>query len=71
LVDFVRGATEDPGGHLERWQREYGFFDLALTHTGSGYDQHFASDQGWAKVRGSPSATLYRRVTPKSNPARG
>lgn len=63
LMDFVRGETDDPAGHIERWQKEYGSFDLALTHPGSGYDRFFASEPGWTTIRRSPSATLYRRLT--------
>ncbi|HEY8505960.1 MAG TPA: hypothetical protein VIL46_15350, partial [Gemmataceae bacterium] len=61
LAEFVRAEGEDTAGYIERWERAYGRFDLALTETGSGFDDYFANSPGWAPVRRTPTASLYRR----------
>jgi hypothetical protein len=61
LLHFVEAETEDTGGALAEMQHTYGSFDLALTVTGSGYDNYFRASSEWQTLRATPTATLYRR----------
>jgi hypothetical protein len=61
LYEYVR-AEDDPEPYLEACQRRYGRFDLALTHTGSGYDRYFDQSAEWTVLGRTASATLYRRA---------
>jgi hypothetical protein len=60
LLDYQHAILEEPA-RLDRWAREYGF-DAALTQAGSGFDRYLASAKGWATVRRTPKASLYRRI---------
>jgi len=55
-------AENDPGPYVEACQKHYGRFDLALTHSGSGYDNYFNRSAEWSVSKRTPTATLYRRA---------
>jgi hypothetical protein len=61
LHEYVR-AENDPEVFLETCQQRYGPFDLALTHTGSGFDRYFEHSSEWTVLRRTSLATLYQRA---------
>jgi hypothetical protein len=64
--DWLAGYAEAYYHHPERiedWAQEYGF-DRALVIPGSAFDRYLSSASGWAVVRESAGAVLYRRTTP-------
>ena len=61
LEDYVQAEDQDTAGHMRTWQRQYGPFDLALTRTGSGYDDYFRAAPEWVPVQRTGTATLYQR----------
>ena len=69
LEDFVRTGAAlgerlilDPGEPLDRWQRQYGEFDMALVASGEGFDHAFASQPiVWMTECRDDTAVLYVR----------
>ena len=55
------GALERDPAQVDRWAQEFGF-DLALTATGSAFDRYLRRANGWALVRETEVASLYRRI---------
>ncbi|HBI45388.1 MAG TPA: hypothetical protein DDY78_21430 [Planctomycetales bacterium] len=53
-------AQEHHPERIELWADEYGF-DRALVLPGSGFDRYLSDADGWALVRRTPEAVLYRR----------
>ena len=52
----------DPGEPLDRWQRQYGEFDMALVASGEGFDHAFASQPiVWMTECRDDTAVLYVR----------
>jgi len=60
LLAYAEALERDPA-QLDRWARDFGF-DLALTETGSAFDRYLRQARGWALVRETPAASLYRRT---------
>jgi hypothetical protein len=59
LLAYADALEHDPA-QVDRWANDYGF-DLALTTTGSGFDRYLRHAHGWALVRETEAASLYRR----------
>jgi hypothetical protein len=64
LVDYVQAETEDTGRYIHECERRYPPFDLALTISGSGFDQFFESSKQWILIRRTEAGSLYRRASP-------
>ena len=60
LLAYADALKRDPA-QVDRWARDYGF-ELALTATGSAFDRYLRRASGWAPVRETEVASLYRRL---------
>jgi hypothetical protein len=58
-VDVERG-TKDAREVFQRWEELYPPFDLALTRTGSAFDDYFRTS-GWKVIKKTDTASFYRR----------
>jgi hypothetical protein len=63
LQDYVNAEVGGTGPYIQDLERRYEPFDLALTRTGSGFDDYFGGSGQWVAVERTESATLYRRGT--------
>jgi hypothetical protein len=70
LQDYVRAESQGPAQRIDDWQQRYRRFDLAVTRTGSGFDQYFATAKDWASIRRTPTASLYERRAPTNRAAK-
>jgi hypothetical protein len=61
LVNFVRASSENTAEAVAGWEQQYGRFDFALTRTGTGFDDHFATAPGWERVKRTDTASFYKR----------
>jgi hypothetical protein len=61
LQNYVRAESEQTARQIKDWQDRYPRFDAALTRTGSGFDQYFASANEWQPISRTPTASLYER----------
>jgi hypothetical protein len=59
LMEYAQALVDDPGA-IDRWQKQYGF-EIALTATGSKFDDYLYSSTDWLVVRRAEAATLYLR----------
>jgi hypothetical protein len=62
LVNFVHASSHDTAATMERWQREHGRFDFALTRTGTGFDDYFQTAPEWELLKKTETASFYRRM---------
>lgn len=60
LRQYDEARTRHPE-RIDEWQERYGF-QLALTHTGSPFDQYLAKSDRWREWMRTTSAVLYRRA---------
>jgi len=60
LLAYAEALEHDPA-QIDRWARDFGF-ELALTATGSAFDRFLRRARGWALVRETEAASLYRRT---------
>lgn len=64
LVKFVEADGERTTDAMTGWQKEFGRFDFALTHTtaeDSGYDAYFRTSPEWQLIRKTGTANFYHR----------
>jgi hypothetical protein len=64
LKDYVLAEGTETAKYIKDSERIYPEFDLAMTRTGSGYDDYFATCSDWVPVQQTEAATLYQRVAP-------
>ena len=60
LKEFV-AAQDAPAPALERWEKQYGPFDFALTRTDTPFDDWFKASPAWKAEKVTPTATFYTR----------
>lgn len=54
---------EDATAQFQKWENEYGSFDLALVETDGGFDRVFQMVPfAWELIKRTDTATLYRRI---------
>jgi hypothetical protein len=62
LVKFVEASSDGTAAAMEKWQRDHGRFDFALTRTGTGFDDFFRTAPEWELVKRTDTASFYRRI---------
>jgi hypothetical protein len=62
LNEYVRveQGTQDARLAFKHWEEDYPPFDLALTRTGSAFDDYFRTS-GWIRIKKTETATFYKR----------
>lgn len=60
LLNYVEARERHPE-RIEEWADQFGF-ELALTESGSGFDEYLKRTTGWRVVRRSAAGTLFRRA---------
>jgi hypothetical protein len=60
LLKYVEARERHPD-RIEEWADQFKF-ELALTESGSGFDEYLSRATGWHVVRRSAAGTLYRRT---------
>jgi hypothetical protein len=61
LQEYVRAEWQDTAEHFRKWEATYPAFALALTRTGSGFDEYLAASRQWRPIQHTETATLYGR----------
>jgi hypothetical protein len=62
LLEVVKAGMGNSTPVIEKWEREFGTFDFALTRTGKPFDDHFREHpEIWEVIERTPTATFYRR----------
>jgi hypothetical protein len=70
LQEYVAAEAGDTAKSIREWERRYPRFDLALTRSGSGFDDYFVKSPEWTVISRTPTATFYERNTGQAKAAR-